>query len=75
MIEVTVIIIYHHHQSSSTSNLKKNTFIDDNTEAIIDPYLSPDQSNATIVIQLSGEMGNNLHKIAFGRGLQLIVSN
>lgn len=27
--------------------------------------------NATIVVQLSGEMGNNLHKIAFARGLQL----
>lgn len=27
--------------------------------------------NATIVVQLSGEMGNNLHKIAFARGLQI----
>jgi hypothetical protein len=27
----------------------------------------------SIVVQLSGEMGNNLHKIAFGRGLQNLL--
>jgi hypothetical protein len=32
-------------------------------------------SNGTIVVQLSGEMGNNLHKLAFGRGLQLMAKN
>jgi hypothetical protein len=34
---------------------------------------SAENSNATIVVQLSGEMGNNLQKIAFGRGLQLLA--
>jgi hypothetical protein len=29
--------------------------------------------DASIVVQLSGEMGNNLNKIAFGRGLQLLM--
>jgi hypothetical protein len=32
-------------------------------------------SNGTIVVQLSGEMGNNLHKLAFGRGLQLMAKD
>jgi hypothetical protein len=32
---------------------------------------NPTAPNATIVVQLSGEMGNNLHKIAFARGLQI----
>lgn len=31
------------------------------------------RSNATILVHLSGEMGNNLHKLAFARGLQLMA--
>ncbi len=34
---------------------------------------SHDTPNGTIIVQLSGEMGNNLHKLAFGRGLQLMA--
>ena len=30
--------------------------------------------NATIIVQLSGEMGNNLHKLSFARGLQIQLS-
>jgi hypothetical protein len=37
-----------------------------------DPQLRRNQQsyNGTIVVQLSGEMGNNLHKLAFGKALQ-----
>jgi hypothetical protein len=33
----------------------------------------PEQVNASIIVQLSGEMGNNLHRIAFARGMQLLA--
>jgi hypothetical protein len=38
------------------------------------PIIGTPKPNATIVIQLMGEMGNNLHKISHGLGLQIRAS-
>jgi hypothetical protein len=47
----------------------KTSAIKDNTNAD-DMPLNRREMPISVVVQLSGEMGNNLHKIAFGRALQ-----
>jgi len=60
--------------SSSTNRRKSNQIRHDHSDAKISTTgtgAAVVVTNATIIVQLSGEMGNNLHKLAFARGLQI----
>jgi hypothetical protein len=70
---------HHHHssfsylsttnqQSLSSSVMEMEMEDTDSTTTTMVYY------DASIVVQLSGEMGNNLNKLAFGRGLQLLLA-
>lgn len=73
-----------HQQNFSGRGLRHSRSLDHDasdflpSQSIIDHLPSIQDapiSNGTIVVQLSGEMGNNLHKLAFARGLQLMAKS